>query len=61
MTVGISVTGADFEISGIAPHSVFQILAGAPPDYRNTYGDAVTVTDADVSGVQARVVLLEFV
>jgi len=52
----ISVTGAEFEISGIAPHSVFQILAGAPPDYRNTYGDAVEVTDADVTGVQARVV-----
>jgi hypothetical protein len=52
----ISVTGADFEITGVAPFSVFQILSGAPPDYPNHYNVATEVEDADVSGVQARVV-----
>src|SRR5262245_4089417 len=33
----ISVTGADFTIKGVAPFSVFHILAGSPPNYRSTY------------------------
>lgn len=57
----ITVTGADFTISGVAPFSVFQILSGAPPDYRNTYNIATEVEDADVSGVEASVVSEAFV
>jgi hypothetical protein len=52
----ISVTGADFEISGVAPFSVFQILSGAPPEYRNTYEVATEVADEDVSGLEVRTV-----
>jgi hypothetical protein len=52
----VSVTGADFDIAGVPPFSVFHLLAGAPPDYRNTYSNAIEVTSADVTGVQAAVV-----
>lgn len=52
----VSVTGADFTITAVPPHSVFHLLAGAPPEYRSTYSRAVEVTTADVSGVQAQVV-----
>jgi hypothetical protein len=52
----ISVTGADFSIDGVSPFSVFHLLSGAPPTYRNTYNVATEVEDADVSGVHAAVV-----
>jgi hypothetical protein len=47
----VSVTGADFTIDGVPPHSLFNPLVGAPPDYRNTYGAAIEVLEADVDGV----------
>ena len=52
----ISVTGADFSIKGVAPFSVFHILAGSPPNYRSTYNTATEVKDVDVTGVKAQVV-----
>ena len=52
----ISVTGADFEIQDVAPFSVFHILSGSPPNYRNTYNIATEVTDTDLSDVKAAVV-----
>jgi hypothetical protein len=52
----ISVTGANFEITGVPPFSVFQLLSGAPPSYRSTYNIATEVQNMDVTGVQARVV-----
>jgi len=52
----VSVTGADFSITGVAPHSVFHLLSGAPPDHRSTYDAAVSVEDADVTGIEAAVV-----
>lgn len=52
----ISVTGPSFEIRGIAPHSVFHVLSGAPPTHRSTYNVASEVLYADVTGVSAAVV-----
>lgn len=57
----VSVTGAQFTITGIAPFSVFHLLSGSPPDYRNTYNVATTVDDHDVTGVTAQVVKEQFV
>lgn len=47
----ISVTGAAFTIENIPQHSVFHVLAGAPPNYRSTYNAPVSVTTADLDGV----------
>jgi len=47
----VSVTGADFTITGVPPHSVFNPLVGAPPSYRNTFGAAAEVLDADLDGL----------
>lgn len=52
----VSVTGADFRIDGVPPHSVFNILAGAPPTYRSSYSVAAEVEEADIDGVEAQVV-----
>src|SRR5262245_53901877 len=52
----VSTTGADFTIEGIPPFSVFQILAGSPPDYRSTYDKSITVENADIDGVTVLVV-----
>jgi hypothetical protein len=48
----ISVSGAEFTIDGIPPHSVFQVLAGSPPDHRNTYGASIEVLEDSVSGIE---------
>ncbi len=50
----VSVTGASYQISGIAPFSVFHVLAGAAPTHRSTYNMASTVDAADVTGVVSR-------
>lgn len=52
----ISTTGADFTVEGVAPHSVFYLLAGSPPDYRNTYSNAIDVRESDLSGVIAEAI-----
>jgi hypothetical protein len=52
----ISVMGATFEVSGIAPFSAFNILSGAPPDYRDTYNVLTEVKDANVTGIEALVI-----
>jgi hypothetical protein len=57
----VTVDGASFELSGVPGNSVFQILAGSPPDYRSTYAATVTVDDGDVTGVAATVLSEEYV
>jgi hypothetical protein len=52
----VSVTGADYMVSGIPPYSVFYLLAGSPPDYRNTFSLPVSVVTSDVTGVAAPIV-----
>lgn len=52
----ISISGASFTIEGVPPHSVFQALAGSPPNYRNTYSAAIEVLESDLSGVELTVV-----
>jgi len=47
----VTITGADFEIAGVPPFSNFNLLAGSPPDYRNTYGTLVATEDIDVTGL----------
>lgn len=56
----ISITAADFKMVGVAPYSTFYLLAGAPPDYRNTYNSATSVEAADVSGLKQSVVAEAF-
>jgi hypothetical protein len=51
----ISTTGADFTIEGVPPFSVFNILAGSPPEYRSTYNIATEVEESNVDGIEARV------
>jgi hypothetical protein len=52
----VSVSGADFTLDGVPPHSVFNLLAGSPPSYRSTYNVATTVEDADINGITLSVV-----
>ena len=47
----VSTTGSSFLIEGVPGHSVFQVLAGSPPDYRNTYNAALEVLEDDQTGV----------
>jgi hypothetical protein len=56
----VSVTGADFEVEGVAPYSVFYMLAGAPPGHHNTYNGATVVEAVDVSGLKQAVVAEAF-
>ena len=49
---GISTEAATFTISNVPLHSVFQILASSPPDYRSTYNPAVSVTEDDIKGLE---------
>ncbi len=52
----VSVSGADFTIEGVPNNSVFNMLAGSPPEYRSTYNVATTVEADDVNGVTLSVV-----
>lgn len=56
----ISVTGASFSIENIPQHSVFHVLAGAPPDYRSTYNAPVTITTSDRDGIEVYAVSEDF-
>ncbi len=48
----ITTTGAEFLIRNVPLHSVFQILASAPPDYRSTFNPAVEVTEENLEDIQ---------
>ena len=52
----VTVTGADYLIEGVLPHSVFNLLASAPPTHRGTYNAAVEVLEDDLAGVDVTVV-----
>jgi hypothetical protein len=52
----IAVSGASFVIDDVPAHSLFHILASAPPTYRSTYGTAVEVSEQDLTDVDAQVV-----
>jgi hypothetical protein len=52
----VSVAGAEFDIEGVAPFSVFHLLSGAPPTHRSTYHAGFEVADEDVDGVELEVV-----
>ncbi len=52
----VSITGAAFTIDGVPPHSVFNVLSGAPPNYRNSYGAAIEVLDDDLANINTEVV-----
>ena len=47
----ITVTGTSFLIRDVPLHSVFQVLASAPPTYRSTYNPAIEVTEDNVDDV----------
>lgn len=43
----VTVGGSEYALTDVTPHSVFHVLAAAPPTHRPTYGEAIEVTDAD--------------
>lgn len=51
----VQATGYNFTIEGIPPSSVFYILSSSPPDYTDTYNQAVEVVDANLDNVTAKV------
>jgi hypothetical protein len=57
----VTVTGAQFEIDGIPPFSIVQLLAGAPPAYRSTYNAPLEVAETSITDVGAMVVSNAFV
>jgi hypothetical protein len=52
----VVLDGASFEIQDIPANSVFNVLAGSPPDYQNTYSAAIDLRNDDVVGIVAPVV-----
>ncbi len=56
----ITVNGASFELDGIPPGSVFDLLVGSPPDYVSTYGATIEVADADETGITARAISTDY-
>ena len=48
----VTIDGSWYELDAVVPHSVFHVLAGAPPTHRSTYGAAIEVTDQDLSAVE---------
>ena len=52
----VVTSGSEFTISNVVANSAFQILAGAPPSHRTTFGPSIVVTDSDVDGVDVPVV-----
>lgn len=52
----VTIGGSEYVLEGVTPHSVFHVLAGAPPTHRSTYGEAIEVTDEDLWDVDVRVV-----
>jgi hypothetical protein len=57
----ISVTGSNFEITGIPPFSNFHLLAGSPPDYRSTYSTVVLVEDTNRTGLVVEALSEDFI
>jgi hypothetical protein len=55
-TPDVSISGSTFALSNVPPFSVFYLIAGSPPDHALTYNSPTTVTDTDVTGVNAYVV-----
>lgn len=49
----ITVTGADFSISGVPENSAFQVLASVPPSHRATYSPTISVTTMSVTGIKS--------
>ena len=57
----VTVTGGDFEISGIPPFSNFHLLGGSPPSYRSTYGSIIETANADIDGLIVQTLSEDFV
>jgi hypothetical protein len=49
------VDGAQFTIDGILPSSVINLVASSGAEYRKTYNESIEVVNADLTGVQAKV------
>jgi len=52
----VTIDGSWYQLDAVTPHSVFHVLAGAPPTHRSTFGAAVEVTDSDLSAVEIQAV-----
>jgi hypothetical protein len=57
----VTVSGSSFSLANVPPFSTFFLIAGSPPDHLLTYNVPTTVTDADVTGVNAYVVAASYV
>jgi hypothetical protein len=49
------IDGAQFTVDGILPSSVINLVASSGAQYRKTYNESIEVVNADLSGVQAKV------
>jgi len=56
----VTVGGAEFSLDDVTPHSAFNVLAGAPPTYRTTFGDTIAVDEDDLAGIEVRAVSEEY-
>jgi len=52
----VTVSGAAYQLGAVQPNSVFYALAAAPPTYRATFSDAITVADSSLDGIDVRAV-----
>jgi hypothetical protein len=52
----VTVGDSEYALEGVTSHSLFYVLAGAPPTHRTTYGAAVEIEEDDLSDVDVRVV-----
>ena len=51
----VTTSGAAYQLAAVQPNSVFYVLAGAPPEYRATFSDAIDVAGSDLDGVDVGV------
>jgi hypothetical protein len=52
----VTVSGSSFSLANVPPDSTFFLIAGSPPDHVLTYNAPTTVTNMDITGVDAYVV-----
>ena len=51
----VTLTESRFEVNGIPPHSVFNLLVGSPPNYRSTYGASISIETSSLNDIQVEV------
>ncbi|HEX8950238.1 MAG TPA: hypothetical protein VF945_00265 [Polyangia bacterium] len=60
-TPDVTISGSTFALANVPPYATFFLIAGSPPDHLLTYNTPTTVTNADLTGVNAYVVASAYV